>query len=108
VRLAQDPAFAQLIQERRNLEASIARERLSLGEANGNLMRLENQLSALIAYGGSVFHREAAKQQDQSEKKQVILDQLSEHLRSHLEPVKPGNRLAAASSVSTPLDKNGD
>ena len=108
VRLAQDPAFAQLSQERRNLEASIARERLSLGEANGNLMRLENQLSALIAYGGSVFHREAAKQQDQSEKKQVILDQLSEHLRSHLEPVKPGNRLAAASSVSTPLDKNGD
>jgi len=108
VRLAQDPAFAQLSQERRNLEASIARERLSLGEATGNLTRLENQLSALIAYGGSVFHRETAKRQDQSEKRQVILDQLSEHLRSHLETVEPGNRLAATSSVSTPRRKNGD
>src|SRR6266576_258975 len=108
VRLAQDPAFAQLSQERRNLEASIARERLSLGEATGNLTRLENQLSALIAYGGSVFHRETAKRQDKSEKRQVILDQLSEHLRSHLETVEPGNRLAATSSVSTPRRKNGD
>ena len=108
VRLAQDPAFAQLSQERRNLEASIARERLSLGEATGNLMRLENQLSALIAYGGSVFLRETAKRQDQSEKRQVILDQLSEHLRSHLETVESGNRLAATSSVSTPRRENGD
>ena len=86
----------------------MARERLSLGEATGNLTRLENQLSALIAYGGSVFHRETAKRQDQSEKRQVILDQLSEHLRSHLETVEPGNRLAATSSVSTPGRKNGD
>jgi len=108
VRLAPDPAFLQLSQERRNLEANLARERLSLGEATGNLMRLENQLSALIAYGGSVFHRETAKRQDQSEKREVILDQLSEHLRSHLETVEPGNRLAAASSVSTPRRKNGD
>jgi hypothetical protein len=107
VRLAQDPAFAQLSQERRNLEASIARERLSLGEATGNLARLENQLSALIAYGSSVFHRETAKRQDQSEKRQVILDQLSEHLRSHLETLESGNRLAV-SSVSTPGRKNGD
>src|SRR6266498_1639291 len=108
VRLAPDPAFAQLSQERRHLEASIARERLSLGEATGNMMRLENQLSALIAYGGSVFHRETAKRQDQSEKREVILDQLSEHLRSHLETVEPGNRLAATASVSTPRRKNGD
>jgi hypothetical protein len=108
VRLALDPAFAQLTQERRNLEASIARERLSLGEATGNLVRLENQLSALIAYGRSVFHRETARRQDQSEKRQVILDQLSEHLRSHLETGESGNRLAAASLVSTPGRKNGD
>jgi hypothetical protein len=108
VRLAEDPAFAQLSQERRHLEASLARERLSLGEATGNLTRLENQLSALIAYGGSVFHRETAKRQGQSEKRQVILDQLSEHLRSHLETVEPGNRLAATASVSAPRRKNGD
>jgi hypothetical protein len=105
VRLAHDPAFVQLSQERNNLEASIARERLSLGEATGNLVRLENQLSALIAYGKSVFQRETARRQDQAEKKQVILDQLSEHLRTHLETVEPANRLAAA--TSSPSLNNG-
>ncbi len=85
VRLAPDPAFAQLHEEHQKLEESIARERLSLGEASGNVVRLENQLSALLAYGKSLFHREAAKRQNQSEKRQVILDQLSEHLREHIE-----------------------
>jgi len=107
VRLALDPTFDQLTQERRNLEANIARERLNLGEANGNLVRLENQLSALIAYGRSVFHRERAQRKDQSEKRQVILDQLSEHLRSHLETAESNNRLVAKSSLSAPLQKNG-
>src|ERR1051325_7342654 len=106
VRLAEDPAFAQLTQERRGLEQRIARERLSLGEATGNVVRLESQLSALIAYGASVFHREAARRQDQAEKRQVILDQLSEHLRSHLDTVEVGNRLASASSISR--RENGD
>jgi len=106
VRLACDPAFAQLSQERNKLEASIARERLGLGEATGNLLRLENQLSALIAYGSSVFHRESAKRQDQAEKRQVILDQLSEHLRSHLDIVEAGSRLAPARSISR--RENGD
>lgn len=107
VRLALDPTFDQLTRERRHLEGSIARERLSLGEANGNLVRLENQLSALIAYGRSVFHRERAQRKDQSEKRQVILDQLSEHLRSHLETTETNNRLTARSSASVPLQKNG-
>src|SRR5207248_7359742 len=48
VRLAEDPAFAQLTQERRELEQRIARERLSLGEATGHLVRLDNQLAALV------------------------------------------------------------
>jgi len=85
VRLARDPAFAQLDQERHSLEESIARERAGLAQATGNLLRLENQLSALIAYSTSVFHREASRRQDQSEKKQIILDQLSEQLRQHLQ-----------------------
>jgi len=106
VRLACDPAFSQLSQERKSLEASIARERLGLGEASGNLLRLENQLSALIAYGASVFHRETAQRQDQAEKRQMILDQLSEHLRSHLDTVEAGNRLAPSASISR--RKNGD
>jgi hypothetical protein len=108
VRLAQDPAFAQLEQERRDLEARIASERLNLGEATGNLQRLENQLAALVAYGKSMFHREAARRQDQSEKRQVILDQLSDHLRNHLEAVEPGNRLANNATVAPAERKNGD
>ena len=106
VRLAYDPTFSQLSQERKHLEASIARERLGLGEATGNLLRLENQLSALIAFGASVFHRESARRQDQAEKRQVILDQLSEHLRSHLDTVEAGSRLTSAKPVSR--RENGD
>src|ERR1044071_244399 len=105
VRLARDPAFAQLETERRTLEQEIARERLDLSQANGNLVRLENQLAALIAYGKSLFHRETARRQDQTQKKQVILDQLSEHLRTHIEGAAPANRLAAASTASV---RNGD
>jgi hypothetical protein len=105
VRLALDPTFHQLTQERRNLETTIASERQHLGEANGNLVRLENQLDALIAYGRSVFHRERAHRKDQTEKRQVILDQLSEHVRSHLETTNSGT---CSPSVSAPLQKNGD
>jgi hypothetical protein len=58
VRLALDPATAQLDQERGRLGESIARERQGLGEANGHIVKLENQLAALLAYGKSMFHRE--------------------------------------------------
>ena len=105
VRLALDPAFAQLERERSDLEDSIARGRTALGEANGNLLRLENQLAALIAYGKSMFHRETARRQDQSEKRQVILDQLSDHLRQHLESSDGVNRLAAK-TVEAPAARN--
>jgi len=101
VRLAVDPAYSQLSQERHRLENLIATERLSFGEAAGHLVRLENQLAALIAYGKSMFHREAAKRQDHSEKRRVILDQLSDHLRNHLDAIEqPTNRLAAANMAS--------
>ena len=83
-----DPAYSQLSQERHRLENLIATERLSFGEATGHLARLENQLAALIAYGKSMFHREAAKRQDHSEKRRVILDQLSDHLRNHLDAIE--------------------
>jgi hypothetical protein len=107
VRLAVDPAFAQLTQERGKLEQQIAGERLSLGEATGHLVRLDNQLAALVAYGKSMFHREAAKRQDQTQKRQVILDQLSEHLRTHLETVEPANRLVTNTSGPSVASKNG-
>jgi len=106
VRLAYDPAFSQLDQERHALEESIARERGELGEATGNLLRLENQLAALIAYGKSMFHREVAKRQGQAEKRQVILDHLSDHLRQHLESAGDNNRLANNVGGSA-LNRNG-
>jgi hypothetical protein len=102
VRLAQDPAFVQFSQERRSLEEQIARERLSLGDAQGNLVRLENQLAALLAYGKSMFHRETAKRQDQSEKRQLVLEQLSEHVREHLERIDTGNHRVTSASRSGP------
>jgi hypothetical protein len=105
VRLAQDPAFVQLSEEREELEAKIARERLGLGEATGHLVRLENELSALIAYGKSMFLRESARRQDQSQKKQVILDHLSDHLRSHIETSNAG-RLGVGAEPAVSL-KNG-
>jgi hypothetical protein len=105
VRLAYDPAYLQLDQERHHLEEDIARERSALGEATGNLLRLENQLSALISYGKSMFHREAAKRQGQAEKRQVILDHLSDHLRQHLESAVDNNHLTVDSGRST-LDRS--
>jgi len=107
VRLARDPAFTQLDQERQNLEESIRRERAGLGEANGHLVRLENQLAALVAYSKSMFHREAARRQDQSVKRQVILDQLSDHLRNHLEGLEPANRLSASAAGAGVNRNNG-
>jgi hypothetical protein len=108
VRLAQDPAFVQLRRERADIEEKIARERLGLGEATGQLVRLENELEALIAYGKSMFHRESARRQDQSQKKQVILDHLSDHLRHHIEAVNTGSRLATGATEFEAGRKNGD
>ena len=107
VRLAEDPAYAQLTQERHELEQRIARERLNVGEATGHLIRLDNQLAALVAFGKSMFHREAARRQDESQKRQVILDQLSDHLRSHLEAVESGNRLVANTGNGSAASTNG-
>jgi hypothetical protein len=100
VRLAYDPAFTQLEEERRELDAAIARERSGLGEAAGHLIRLENQLSALVSYGKSLFHRESARRQDDSQKRQLVLDQLSDHLRQHLDTIDTRNRLPGQTTAT--------
>ena len=107
VRLAHDPAFVQLNSEHQELEEAIARERTRLGEATGSLVRLENQLAALVAYGTSIFHREAARRQDQSEKKQVILDELSEHLRHRLAAIDCSGRFPGERPQAEPGRGNG-
>jgi hypothetical protein len=107
VRLAVDPATVQLSQERGRLEERIARERHGLGEANGHLVKLENQLAALLAYGKSMFHRETARRQDQTQKRQIILEQLSDHVRHHLDSPEPANGLATAGAASPSYRGNG-
>ncbi len=107
VRLALDPAMAQLDLERGRLEENIARERFGLGEANGSIVKLDNQLTALLAYGKSMFHRESARRQDQTQKRQIILEQLSDHVRHHLDTAEPGNGLAGAAAVSSSYRGNG-
>jgi hypothetical protein len=103
VRLAVDPAAAQMEQERSRLDERIAHERQGLGEANGQIAKLENQLAALLAYGKSMFHREAARREDQTQKRQIILEQLSDHVRHHLDSAP----LSGAGAVSSSYRGNG-
>ena len=105
VRLVGNPIFTQHDQERRSLEESIARERLALAEAKGSQIRLENQLSALVAYAKSMFHKETAQRRDQGHQKQVLLDQISEQLRSQLESV--GNQDSRTRTLAPPLTTLG-
>lgn len=102
VRLAGNPAFAQLDEERRLLEESVARERMALGEARGNQCRLENQLNALVSFAKSMFQKEAALRRDQSQQKRVLLDQISEQLRSQLETVGANGNLTRNHNSPTP------
>ncbi|MGN6387622.1 MAG: hypothetical protein ACTHMT_15435 [Verrucomicrobiota bacterium] len=88
VRLAGNPLFMQLDKERAELETVVARERLSLAEARGKQARLESQLTALVAYARSVFQKESALKRDQAQQKRVLLDQISEQLRSQLDTME--------------------
>jgi hypothetical protein len=84
VRLAANPVFAKLDQERLSLEARISKERLALAEASGNASRLEHQLNAFVAYARSLFQREASLQRDRGHQKRQLLDQITEQLKSRL------------------------
>jgi hypothetical protein len=84
VRLSHNPLFSQLDEERRELEESVGNERLALADARGNVSRLENQLAALVAYARSMFQKEAATRRDETHQKQVLLDQISNQLRTQL------------------------
>lgn len=87
VRLAGNPMFMQIDEERKSLEENVARERLALAEARGHQTRLENQLTALLAYAKSMFQKETVLRKDQAEQKQRLLDEISEQLRTKLETV---------------------
>lgn len=108
VRLVTDPATAQLDQDQHKLHESLGRERKALGEANGRILRLENQLAALVAYGKSMFHRESARRHDQEQKRKIILEQLSDHVRTHLDPLAPGITAGNGHGVAKSYRMNGD
>jgi hypothetical protein len=107
VRLAGNPLFMQLDEERRTLEENIARERISLAEATGNHSRLEHQLSALISYARSLFQKEAALRQDQSHQKRLFLDQISEQLRTQLQTVENSHAERFATPPTALASRNG-
>ncbi len=88
VRLAGNPLFSQYDLERRQLERDVEAERRALADARGGQVRLENQLAALLAFARSIFHKEAASQRDQSRQRQVLLDQISDQIRSQLQSVE--------------------
>lgn len=91
VKLAANPLFTQVDEDRRRLEADVAQERLALAQARGNAAKLENQLAALLAFARSMFERESELRRDQSHQKRKLLEQISEQLRTQLESVENGN-----------------
>lgn len=100
VRLAVNPVFSRLDQERRSLEERVAQARLALAEAVGGATRLENQLSAYVAYARSLFQKETALQRDRGHQKRQLLDQITEQIKT---------RLSAADHDDAPAgDTNGN
>jgi hypothetical protein len=90
VLLAGNPLFTQVDEERRAIQQEIARERLGLAEARGNQNRLESQLTALVSFARSLFLKESTLRRDQSQQKRLMLDQISEQLRSQLQTFENG------------------
>lgn len=105
VRLAENPLFTQLNEERRSLEEGVARERLALAEARGNENRLMNQLAAFVSYAKSMFQKEAALRRDQDHQKRILLDQISEQLRKQLQIVENGG--GSERNLNLPAVENG-
>ncbi len=109
VRLAANPGFAQLDEERLELEEAVAQERVALAEARGGENQLKHQLAAFVAFARSMFEKEAALRRNESHQQRLMLDQISTQLRSQLQAVE--SRSPAGPSRDRPtlsLDaKNG-
>ncbi len=91
VRFAGNPFFTQLDEERHSLESSVASERIALADAEGSQSRLQNQLSALLAFAKSMYQKEVDLRRDQSQQKRALLDQISDQLRAQLQSVENGD-----------------
>ena len=100
-RLPSNPLFRQLEEERAELEAELARERLALGAARGLQQRLEHQLTAVVSLARATFQKEAALRSDQSRQERLLLDQIAGQLRSQLQSVGAANGRLAPDSIPT-------
>lgn len=89
VRLAGNPLFGQLDEERRELEEVVARERLALAEARGSESRLNHQLSAFVAFARSMFEKESALRRSRSHQQRSLLDQIAQQLQAQLQSEGP-------------------
>ncbi|HIG31687.1 MAG TPA: hypothetical protein EYQ50_29270 [Verrucomicrobiales bacterium] len=90
VRLASNPEFIQLDEERARLEEIVSRERLVFAEAKGNEVKLQNQLSVFVAYAKSLFQKEVSVRKDQGHQKRQMLDNITEQLKSQLDAAENG------------------
>lgn len=84
VRLAANPTFAQLDDDRRLLETEVSRERTALAVALGSQCRLEKQLAVFVAYARSLYQREVTAQRDRSHQKRLLIEEMADQLRSRL------------------------
>ncbi len=87
VRLVRNPVYVQLDEERGSLESSLALERLALADARGQEARLDHQLEVFVSYAQSLYRKEAALRRDRNHQKRLVLEQVTEELRSRLESV---------------------
>jgi hypothetical protein len=86
VRLAGNPMFGQLDEERRALEEAVAQERSALGISKGEETRLEHQLAAFVAFARSMYERESALKRSQNRQQQALLDKIAEQLQGQSRP----------------------
>ena len=63
---------------------------------------MQNQLEALLSFARSLYQKEVHLRRDESHQKRLLLDQISERLRSQLEGVQSGLDLE-----TNPLQRNG-
>jgi hypothetical protein len=103
VRLAINPSFGQLDQERLSLEQNVSDERLALADSRGTEKKLNNQLTVFVSFARTLFDKEVRLRRDKGHQKTLLLNRIEEQLRSQLESVDDDSPLdwEASQSPST-------
>jgi hypothetical protein len=91
VRLAGNPLFTQIDEERRSLEEAVAKERAALANVRGKESGLTHQLAAFVSLAKSMFRKELASRRGESHQQRALLDQIAKQLRQQLSAVDNGS-----------------